>query len=262
MITPDSNGESEIGEKGWTDEARAAALAARRALSGKAARADAQTSAKRLMDERRRVMAAHKAASASSHPLDQRLAKMHADKLAAIDRVGAKLAPKVRSPRKEAIKSAGRAAGRFLKRLFVREAEGDTKVLRFVEALVVLVEGTDLHEANYATLMERWSDAARAAALAARRAKKRGQNWKAAGRRAFLDALPASEQARLRRGEASPGDKKLAAKWAGRYASKPGSRVARGMQQEFERERGERKAARFAPRPKQPQALRDLWASQ
>ena len=61
MITPDSNGESEIGEKGWTDEARAAALAARRALSGKAARADAQNSAKRLMDERRRVMAAHKA---------------------------------------------------------------------------------------------------------------------------------------------------------------------------------------------------------
>lgn len=109
-------------------------------------------------------------------------------------------------------------------------------------------------------LMETWSDAARAAALAARRAKARGQDWKGAARRAFLGKLSPSEQAKLTRGDLSPGDKKVAARWAGRYASRPGSRIARGMQQEFERERQERKANRFVRRPRQAQALRDLWA--
>ena len=91
-----------------------------RAVSGKAAQADAQASAKRLMDKRREVMAQQKAAAASDHPLDRRLAKMHGDKLAAIDRVGAKLAPKIKHPRREAFKSAGRQAGQFLKRLFFK----------------------------------------------------------------------------------------------------------------------------------------------
>lgn len=110
-----------------------------------------------------------------------------------------------------------------------------------------------------AELMEKWSDAARAAASAARRARGRGQDWKKAGRKAYVERLSPSERQRAM--TASPGDKKLAARKAERYASKPGSRIARGMQQEFERARGERKAARFARRPRVPMALRDLWAS-
>lgn len=177
----------------WSDAARAAAVAARRAkaklapmVSSTAARAEAQGAAKRLMDKRREVMAAQKAAASSSHPLDQRLAKMHGEKLAAIDRVGAKLAPKIKNPRKEAIKSAGRSAGQFLKRLFFKECEQDAQVYRFVEALVCLSEGTDLREANYAVLMEKWSDAARAAALAARRAKAKGGDWRKAARDTYF----------------------------------------------------------------------------
>lgn len=113
------------------------------------------------------------------------------------------------------------------KRLYLASG-GVRSIMRFVEQLVEQsarhVEGAPLRESQYADILERWSDEARAASIAARRAKAKGRDWRKAARDAFLAGLSPRVRRQVLQGApagdvAAPSHRAAAARRAERFAA-------------------------------------------